>query len=82
MTLTPSEAIPISARLMALADVFDALMSRRVYKPPMTLEETTKIICDGRASHFDPDVVDAFLACRERFADIAARFADPAPDAN
>ena len=76
------DAIPVSARLMALADVFDALMSRRVYKPPMTLEETTKIICDGRASHFDPDVVDAFLACRERFADIAARFADPAPDAN
>ena len=70
------DAIPVSARLMALADVFDALMSRRVYKPPMTLEEATKIIMDGRGTHFDPAVVDAFVACREQFADIAARFAD------
>ncbi|WP_374486083.1 two-component system response regulator [Zoogloea sp.] len=71
------DAIPVSARLMALADVFDALMSRRVYKPPLTLDETTQIIVGGRGSHFDPDVVDAFLTCRERFADIATRFADP-----
>jgi HD-GYP domain-containing protein (c-di-GMP phosphodiesterase class II) len=62
---------------MALADVFDALMTRRVYKPPMTLDETTKIIVDGRGKHFDPAVVDAFIACRERFAEIAARYADP-----
>jgi putative two-component system response regulator len=71
------DAIPVSARLMALADVFDALMTRRVYKPPMTLDETTKIIMDGRGKHFDPAVVDAFVACRERFAEIAARYADP-----
>lgn len=71
------EAIPVSARLMALADVFDALMSRRVYKPPMTLDEATTIIMDGRGKHFDPAVVDAFVACRERFAEIASRFADP-----
>ncbi len=69
-------AIPVSARLMALADVFDALISRRVYKPPMTLEEATRIILDGQGKHFDPDVVDAFVACRERFAEIAARFPD------
>ena len=68
---------PEAARLMALADVFDALMTRRVYKPPMTLDETTKIIMDGRGKHFDPAVVDAFVACRERFAEIAARYADP-----
>lgn len=74
------DAIPVSARLMALADVFDALMTRRVYKPPFTLEETTQIICDGRGRHFDPDVVDAFLACRDTFADIAARLADPDPE--
>ena len=55
------EAIPVSARLMALADVFDALMTRRVYKPPFSLEETSRIICEGRGSHFDPAVVDAFL---------------------
>ncbi len=71
------EAIPVSARLMALADVFDALLSRRVYKPPMTLEEATDILVNGRGAHFDPAVVDAFLACRSRFADIARRFADP-----
>ena len=71
------ETIPVSARLMALADVFDALMSRRVYKPPMTLDEATTIIMDGRGKHFDPAVVDAFVACRERFAEIASRFADP-----
>ena len=70
------DAIPVSARLMALADVFDALMSRRVYKPPMTLDEAPKIILEGRGKHFDPAVVDAFVACRDQFAEIAARFAD------
>ena len=75
------DAIPVSARLMALADVFDALMTRRVYKQPFSLDETTRIICEGRGKHFDPDVVDAFMACRERFADIASRFADPEPEA-
>jgi putative two-component system response regulator len=70
------DAIPVSARLMALADVFDALMSRRVYKPPIALDEVTRIICDGSGSHFDPAIVDAYLACRERFAEIAARYPD------
>lgn len=71
------DAIPVSARLMALADVFDALISRRVYKPPMTMEAATGIIVAGRGSHFDPDVVDAFLACSEAFADVASRLAEP-----
>ena len=75
------DAIPVSERLMALADVFDALVSRRVYKPPMTLEQATKIICDGRGSHFDPEIVDAYLACKDQFADIAVRYADPEPAA-
>lgn len=70
------DAIPPAARIMALADVFDALMSRRVYKPGMGLEETTRIITEGRGTHFDPDVVDAFLQDREEFAAIAARLAD------
>ena len=74
------DAIPVSARLMALADVFDALMTRRVYKPAFTLEETTRIICDGRGSHFDPAVVDAFMVRRDEFAEIAARLADPDPE--
>ncbi len=64
---------------MALADVFDALISRRVYKPPMTLDQATNIICDGRGSHFDPEIVDAYLACQDQFADIAIRYADPEP---
>ena len=75
------DAIPVSARLMALADVFDALMCKRIYKPPLTLEETTQIIVDGRGSHFDPEVVDAYLANKDRFAEIARRFADPEPEA-
>ncbi len=68
--------IPVSARLMALADVFDALISRRVYKRPISLEETIDIIVEGRGRHFDPDVVDAFLTCRDQFVEIAARYSD------
>jgi len=70
------DSIPASARLMALADVFDALICRRVYKPPLPLEEATAIIRDGRGHHFDPEVVDAFLTLREDFVGIARRFPD------
>ena len=72
------DAIPVPARLMALADVFDALINRRVYKPPLSLPETVDIIMRGRGEHFDPDVVDAFVACQDDFARIAERFSDPA----
>ncbi len=68
--------IPLSARLMALADVFDALISKRVYKPAFTLEKTTEIILEGRGSHFDPDIVDAFVAQATTFKDIADRYSD------
>ncbi len=74
------EAIPVSGRLMALADVFDALTCRRIYKPPMPVEKAHQIIVEGRGTHFDPDVVDAYLACRDKFAEIARRFADPDTD--
>ena len=70
------EAIPLSARLMALADVYDALICRRIYKEPMSHDEAARIIVAGKARHFDPDVVDAFLARQEEFQAIAARFAD------
>src|SRR5690606_12028402 len=53
------EAIPVAARLMALADVYDALISKRVYKPAYTHEQAVAIILEGRGTHFDPDVVDA-----------------------
>ncbi len=69
--------IPTSARLMALADVFDALTCRRVYKPPMPIEKARQIIVDGRGTHFDPAVVDTFLASMDEFIDIATRLADP-----
>lgn len=60
-------AIPLSARIVALADVYDALTSRRPYKKPMTHHEARSIILDGRGTHFDPDVVDAFLAGEQEF---------------
>ncbi len=71
------EAIPAAARLMALADVFDALVSRRVYKAPMPLSEVERIIREGRGHHFDPDMVDALFACWDDFVSIARRLADP-----
>ncbi|MBI4741456.1 MAG: two-component system response regulator [Betaproteobacteria bacterium] len=70
------DAIPLSARLMALADVFDALISRRVYKEPFPLEKAVAIIREGRGSHFDPDIVDAFLSRIDDFAVIATQYAD------
>lgn len=70
------ENIPLSARLMALADVYDALISRRVYKEPMTHEQACAIIQEGRARHFDPDIVDAFLALQNEFQWIAAKYKD------
>jgi putative two-component system response regulator len=75
------EAIPVSARLMALADVFDALTTRRVYKPAIGIEETTRIITEGRGTAFDPDVVDAYLACRDAFLAVAQRTPDAAGEA-
>ena len=56
------EKIPLSARLMAVADVYDALISRRVYKAGISHEKAAAMIVAGRGKHFDPDVVDAFLA--------------------
>ena len=70
------EQIPLSARLMAVADVYDALISRRIYKPALPHEQAVAMIREGRDQHFDPDIVDAFLECAEQFRTIAARFAD------
>jgi putative two-component system response regulator len=70
------ERIPLSARLMAVADVYDALISRRVYKPPFPHDKAVEIIREGRGKHFDPDVVDAFLAIHEACRAIAERYAD------
>ena len=70
------EDIPLSARLMAVADVYDALISRRVYKPPFPQDKSLAIMREGRGNHFDPDILDAFLAHTGEFQAIAERFAD------
>ncbi|MES2878048.1 MAG: HD domain-containing phosphohydrolase [Pseudomonadota bacterium] len=70
------DAIPIPARLMALADVYDALISRRVYKAEMTHEQAVQVIVEGRGRHFDPDVVEAFLDLSSTFQSIAICFKD------
>lgn len=70
------DEIPISARLMAVADVYDALISRRVYKEPMDHERAVNIILEGSGSHFDPDIVNAFSELVEEFHVIAESFSD------
>ncbi len=67
-------AIPLSARLMAVADVYDALISARPYRPAFTHETAVELIRQGRGEHFDPDVVDAMLVIEEKFREIASRF--------
>lgn len=70
------EAIPLSARLMAVADVFDSLVTPRVYKRPMGFDEARDIIAVGRGRHFDPDLADTFLAGYDEFVAIAERHRD------
>jgi putative two-component system response regulator len=70
------EAIPLAARLMALADVFDALICRRHYKEAFPVDVAVSIIVEGRGEHFDPDIVDAFVGGRDQFEEIARRYLD------
>jgi len=70
------DAIPVSARLMAVADVYDMLISRRVYKPAVGHEEALATMKQGRGSHFDPDIFDAFLRIEVRIRAIAAQYSD------
>ena len=70
------EAIPVAARLMAVADCYDALISPRVYKAAYSHEKSVGIIQARRGRHFDPDIVDAFLGIQEEFAGIAKRYPD------
>ena len=74
------DAIPISARLMAVADVYDALISRRVYKEGMPHAKAVGIIAEGRGTHFDPDIADVFLALADQFQAVAQRYADSDED--
>lgn len=68
--------IPLSARLMAVADVYDALISKRVYKPPFSHEKAVAIIVEGKGSHFEPLLVDCFLAIADEFNEIAQAYKD------
>ncbi|MBF0219679.1 MAG: two-component system response regulator [Gammaproteobacteria bacterium] len=74
------EQIPLAARLMAVADVFDALITRRVYKPPFPYPKAAEIIKEGSGSHFDPTVVASFTACYPQFVEVANSFSDETED--
>lgn len=72
--------IPLAARLMAVADVYDALISDKVYKAGIAHEDAVGVIFQGRGSHFDPDMVDAFMDIQHEFAAIAQRYPDTEQD--
>ena len=68
------KAIPLAARIVALADVYDALVSKRVYKNAYLHDMAKAVILQGTGSHFDPMVIDAFLTCEKSFVEISERF--------
>ena len=70
------EEIPLSGRIMAIADVYDALICRRRYKPAFTHEQAVAIIAQGKGVHFDPELVATFLEIHETFRQIANDFPD------
>lgn len=72
------EEIPLPGRIMAVADVYDALTSKRVYKSAFTHELAKSMIAKDSGLHFDPDIVQAFLACEQRFLEIRTRFCEAA----
>lgn len=72
--------IPLPARIMSLADVYDALVSKRVYKPALDHDKACTIIEEGRETQFDPQVVDAFLQLQDNFKKINMIFLDEEQD--
>ncbi|MCA9035503.1 MAG: response regulator [Planctomycetaceae bacterium] len=70
------EDIPISGRIVAVADVFDALSSKRPYKPALPLDRCFEILLECRGTHLDPAVVDAFLTARDEILQIRIKLAD------
>jgi putative two-component system response regulator len=73
-------AIPLPGRLMAVADVYDALVTSRIYKPPVPHSEAVRIMAAEREKHFDPDVLEAFLELEDEFRRIALQFVDRQAD--
>jgi adenylate cyclase len=78
------DRIPLAGRLMAIADVYDALVNLRVYKEALSHEEAVRFIREGRGTHFDPDLVDAFLSVQHRWRDVHRELSEaaaaPPPD--
>jgi len=73
------EQIPLAARIVSVADVYDALRSKRVYKPVFSHEKSMAIILEGRGTQFDPDIVDAFIKLESRVREISERYLDTVP---
>ena len=67
------EAIPLTARIVAIADVYDALVSERVYKPAFPHEQCVAMIREGAGTQFDPELLKVFLSIERRFADVSDR---------
>jgi len=74
------EKIPISARIVAIVDVFDALVHKRVYKNEMPVDEAIALMLEGSGSHFDPDLLDLFLSLKEKLTEIAFDYSNPIGD--
>jgi putative two-component system response regulator len=70
------KGIPITSRVAAIADVFDALTSKRPYKEPFSVEKAFAIIDEGKGTHFDPEVVDAFFAIHDEILEIKENYSD------
>jgi putative two-component system response regulator len=66
--------IPLEGRIMAVADVYDVLVTKRTYKEALTHEQAVEIISEGSASHFDPKIVDAFMNIADEFKAATTRF--------
>ncbi|MCF8209456.1 MAG: HD domain-containing protein [Rhodoferax sp.] len=72
--------IPVSARIIAIADVYDALISNKVYKDGVSHDRAVQVIFGERGGHFDPDMADAFIEIQDEFDAIAQRYADTEDD--
>jgi putative two-component system response regulator len=70
------EQIPLSARIVAVADVYDALRSKRVYKEPLPHDECVRLIADAAGTQFDPRIVEAFVRLEDRFRRLSDRFCE------
>lgn len=74
------EQIPVSARIVAIADVYDALISNKIYKDGVPHDKAVQVIFGERGAHFDPDMVDAFIEIQDDFHNVAQRFVDTDAD--